>query len=107
MKYGNSNYMQLSRKIINDPKYETLSINAKWLFVVLNDLEQRFCGGDGQKDFFLRSNEQLAGDSGMSLATLKRAKAELENTDLIKTGVGWWKKDGCKEKHVTSYRVML
>ena len=39
MKHGNSNYLQLSRSIFTE-KYKTLSNNAKWLFVVLNELEQ-------------------------------------------------------------------
>ena len=49
MKHGNSNYLQLSRSIFTE-KYKTLSINAKWLFVVLNELEQRYTGDE--KDFF-------------------------------------------------------
>lgn len=32
MKYNNTNYLQLTRKLF-DSKYSTLSINAKWLFV--------------------------------------------------------------------------
>lgn len=57
MKHGNSNYLQLSRSIFTE-KYKTLSINAKWLFVVLNELEQRYTGDE--KDYFFRTNEELA-----------------------------------------------
>ena len=34
MKYNNKHYIQLSRDIFTD-EYKTLSVNAKWLFVVL------------------------------------------------------------------------
>ncbi len=43
MKHGNKYYLQLSRKIFTE-EYSHLSNNAKWLFVVLNELEQEFCG---------------------------------------------------------------
>lgn len=82
MKHGNTFYLQLTRELFTDD-YKDLSINAKWLFVVLNELEQRFTGK--KEDFFTRSNQQLCKDTGMSLATLKRAKAELIKTDLIET----------------------
>ena len=80
MKYNNTFYLQLTRKIFTD-EYKNLSIRAKWLFVVLNELEQRYTGK--KEDFFTRSNEQLCGDTGFSLSTLKRAKAELKQTDLV------------------------
>ena len=60
-----------------------MSKNAKWLYVVLNELEQRFTGE--KTDFFYRSNEELAIDSELSLPTLKRAKAELLQTDLVES----------------------
>lgn len=82
MKHGNKFYLQLTRELFTD-KYQNLSINAKWLFVVLNELEQRFTGQT--ESFFTRSNSQLCEDTGMSLSTLKRAKAELQKTDLIYT----------------------
>lgn len=78
MKHGNSNYLQLTRSIFTE-KYKTLSNNAKWLFVVLNELEQRYTGDE--KDYFFRSNEELAEDCGFSLAGLKRAKAQNRPTD--------------------------
>ena len=105
MKYGNECYMQVSRKIVNDTQCRQLSINAKWLYIVLKELEQRFCGGKSEKEFFLRSDRQLSEDTGMSLATLKRTKAELVETDLVKVGIGWYTSNERKEKHVTSYRL--
>lgn len=107
MKHGNEFFLELSRHLFTK-EYSHLSQNAKWLFVVLNELEQRFTG-DKKENFFTRSDEQLSEDSGMSLRTLKRAKAELKSTDLIQT----WKchfiyKDTGKksEQYYTAYRIL-
>lgn len=52
-KYNNEFFLQLSREIFT-PKYKNLSNGAKWLFVVLNELEQRYTTGKpGGEDFFL------------------------------------------------------
>lgn len=106
MKHGNTFYLELSRHLFAE-EYSNLSQNAKWLFVVLNELEQRFTGKE--EDFFTRSDFQLAEDSGMSLRTLKRAKTELKSTDLIQI----WKchfvyKDTGKksEQYYTAYRIL-
>jgi hypothetical protein len=106
MKHGNEFYMELSRALFAEP-YNELSINAKWLFVTLNELEQRFCGN--KENFFFRSNEDLAKDTGLSLSVLKRAKAELIKTDLIKSWQTHFidKQTNKKsEKKVTAYRVL-
>ena len=105
MKHGNKNFLQLSRCIFAD-EYKHLSQNAKWLFVVLNELEQRYTGKG--EDFFNRSDVQLADDADMSIATLKRAKKDLAQTDLIQT----WKshivyQDGKKSQQCYSaYRIL-
>lgn len=106
MKHGNEFFLELSRHLFTD-KYKCLSQNAKWLFVVLNELEQRYTGKN--EDFFTRSDAQLADDAGMSLSTLKRAKSELVKTDLVQT----WKchfvyKDSGKksEQYYTTYRIL-
>lgn len=110
MKHGNSYYIQLSRLIFNEEPYKSLSINAKWLYVVLKELEQRYTGSD--TNWFFRSNEELAEDMGVSLKTLKKAKAELVKTDLIKIGVMHWisgkgtPHEKRSEKHVTSYTIL-
>ena len=75
MKHNNIYYLQLTRRLFDEP-YKDLSINAKWLFVVLNELEQRYTG-DKTENYFYQSNEDLADLCGFSLSTLKRAKAEL------------------------------
>jgi hypothetical protein len=105
MKHGNGFFLELSRHLFTD-QYKNLSQNAKWLFVVLNELEQKYTGE--KEDYFTRSDQSLSEDSGMSLATLKRAKAELMKTDLIET----WKchfvyKTGKKsEQYYTAYRIL-
>lgn len=107
MKYGNKNYMQLSRRIFNDPKYSVLSNGAKWLFVVLNELEQQFCSSE--VDFFYRSDADLATDAGIGITKLKNDKAELKKTDLIYTWQMHWrteKTNKCSEKHITAYRIL-
>ena len=88
MKYENRFYMQLSREIFTE-KYSEMSKNAKWLFVVLNELEQRYCNKNSQ--FFLRTDTQLCEDTGLSINTLKKAKAELKRyPELVKISRGHW-----------------
>ena len=72
--------MQVSRLLFKEP-YENLSQNAKWLYIVLKELEQRYT--NGKTDWFYRSNEDLANDMKVSEKTLKKAKAELLKTDLF------------------------
>ena len=82
-----------------------MSNNAKWLFVVLNELEQRYTGKN--EDFFFRTDADLAKDANLSLSVLKRAKAELLKYDLVQS----WQThyiypNGKKsEKHMTAYRI--
>ena len=108
-KYGNSHYLQLSRAIFTD-EYAHLSIGAKWLFVVLNELEQRYTTGrEGGEDFFFRSDLELAADAGISITTLKRHKAELKKSGLVKIWQAHFvdRKTGKKsEKKITAYRVL-
>lgn len=107
MKHGNTYYLQLTRRIFNEPELIKLSINAKWLFIVLNELEQKYTGA--KEDFFTRSDIQLAEDTGMSLRTFKRAKAELVKTNLVQTWkCHWLNKDTGKksEQYYTAYRIL-
>ena len=106
MKTGNTFFVQLSRNLFTD-EHKRLSINAKWLYVVLVELEHRFTGKD--RDHFVRSNDGLASDAGMSLPTLKKAKAELLGVDLVESWQTHYildKKTGrLSEKHITAYRI--
>lgn len=105
MKHGNKHYLQLSRAIFTD-KYKDLSNNAKWVFVVLNELEQKFTG-DKTEDYFYCSDKELAAFCNLGLSTFKKAKSELSKTDLIQTWQGHFElEDGRKsEKHFTYYQI--
>ncbi len=101
--------MQLSRHICDEEHKEKLSIGARMLFVTLNELEQRYCN-EG-KTFFVRSNEQLAEDMGVSINSIKKYKAELRNnaTDLVRIGIGRYvdKRTGKKsEEYFTTYSIL-
>jgi len=107
LKRKDGNYIQLSRKLFSDERFLKLSRNARWLYVVLNELEHRYTGEN--VDFFFRSNEDLAKDASMSLATLKRAKAELKGKGIVQIWNMHWRdpKTGkLSEKHVTAYRIL-
>lgn len=105
MKHGNTYYLQLSRLIFNEEPYKSLSPNAKWLYIVLKELEQRYTSNG--RDYFHRSNEELAADAGFSLATLKRAKRELLQVDLVEMWQSHFILESGKksEKHITVYRI--
>ena len=104
-KNGNTFYLQLSRKIFTDC-YRNLSRDAKWLYVVLNELEHRYTGKD--ENFFYRSNEDLAKDAQMSPSTLKKYKRELIESGLIEHWIGHFvESDGKKsEKKCSFYRIL-
>lgn len=105
-KYGNEYYLQLSRILFNEP-YSRLPISAKWLYVTLKELEHRFTGAD--RDSFWRTNDQLAKDMGVSINTLKRAKALLLETDLLESQQAHFmdsETGKLSEKHVTVYRIL-
>ena len=106
MKYGNTYYIELPREIF-EKREKKLSTSAKWLFCVLNELEHRFADESGM---FFRSNDDLAHDAEMSLATVKSAKRELIEAGLITTGTLHWKDpktNKLSKKHVTSYRIKV
>ena len=109
-KHGNINYLQVSRLLFNEEPYKSLSNNAKWLYVILKELEHRYTGK--KEHSFYRSNDELAQDASFSLSTLKRAKAELLSTDLVET----WRahfvynkgtpQEKLSEKRVAHYRIL-
>jgi len=105
MKHGNKYYLELTRSIFTE-KYKDLSNNAKWVFVVLNELEQKFTD-DKTEDYFYCSDKELAEACNLGLSTLKKAKAELSKTDLIQIWQGHFKLENGKksEKHFTYYRI--
>ena len=106
MKHNNTFFMQVSREIWN---YD-ISDNAKMLFFWLNELEQRYTDDAGKTPYFYRTDSDLAKDLGWSDKTLRNAKKELKNTDLIDIRyMHWWLDDKHTKKspkHVTAYRIL-
>lgn len=106
-KHGNRFYLELSRKIFTD-EYKSLSKEAKWLYVVLKELEHRFTDGKNEKTdgSFFQSNEDLAAFSGLGKTKCKEAKKELIESGLVETWQGHLETDGKQSKrHITYYRV--
>lgn len=92
-------------------KFEILTNNGKWLYVVLYALEHHFTeiGKRKQTTCFFRKDEDLAKDCGWSLKTLKRTKAELKkHTDIIKLGRMHWKFENGKRSRewFTTYEII-
>lgn len=107
LKYGNDYYLQLSRHIF-DERYKDLSVNAKWLYVVLNELKQRYVNNKSKDNWFFRSNEQLAEDSGLGITSVKLAKKELVESKLIQIAQMHFvdKETGKKsKKKITAYYI--
>jgi hypothetical protein len=99
--------MELSRLPFHTEPYKSLSNNAKLLFVILNELEQRY--GIAGTDWFYHSNEDLARELNVTLKTFKKAKAELLKTDLVKTTLIPFSKADTGKKttyHVTAWKIL-
>ncbi len=102
-KHGKHFYLELSRKIFTD-EYKSLSTEAKWLYVVLNELEHRLTKGG--EDEFYQSDNDLSEVSGVKLTTLKKAKKELAEKGLIETRQAHVIKDGKRSRQsFTHYRI--
>uniref|UniRef100_A0A7V3KPD3 Uncharacterized protein n=1 Tax=candidate division WOR-3 bacterium TaxID=2052148 RepID=A0A7V3KPD3_UNCW3 len=74
MKYRDGNFIQINRDLF---KY-SISPGAKWLYVVLCELEHKFTDGWGHKDYFYRITEDLEKDSGLTAKTIRKYREELE-----------------------------
>jgi len=105
MKHGNTFYLELSRKIFTDD-HKGLSNGAKWLYVVLNELEQRYTGKNC--DFFYRTDADLAVDANLSIATLKRYKSELRKSGLVEMWNEHFQYENGKksEMKLSCYRIL-
>lgn len=106
MKYGNTFFMQLNREICQE-EYKHLSLGAKWLFVIIKENEQKFCGEN--KHWFFRSDEDMANDMGVPIRSFYRYKDELSKTDLVRIGYSHYISDDGKlsKKKVTNYTVLV
>ncbi len=76
MSNGTKNdFIKIPRDLWKD-EYCTLSVTAKWLYICLNELEQRF-NNQVEGKYFYHSDQQLCDITGMSINVVKRAKKEL------------------------------
>ena len=96
--------------LFDEEPYKNLSVNAKWMYVMLKHLSDKYAGKN--RDFFYRSNAELAEDCGFSERTVVTAKAELIAAGLIKLGkVHFIYNSGTPDavkskKHISSYRIL-
>lgn len=67
--------MELSRIPFQDDS--DLSADARYLFTVLNELEQRFCGKNNGG--FFRTDEDLAHDCKWGITKTRKVKKELKD----------------------------
>lgn len=85
---NNSNdFIKINRMIFQEPYCSQLSYTAKWLYIVLRDLELRLCEFDSNE--FTRTDKELVEDTGLSEKTLKKCKRELKHSlkDILKISV--------------------
>ena len=93
-KNGNTFFVQLSREIYM--QYRDMPTSTLKLYIWLVELEHRYTGKE--RDFFFRTNEQLAYDVNLSLPVIKKCKNEI-NTLIMPDGKR-------SEKKVTCYRIL-
>lgn len=104
MKYNNTYYMQVPRTIL---KYD-LSSNAIHLYIMLKELEQRYCGEN--KDYFWHTDEMLSEELNWSISKVRRTKDELLANGIISTALMPFRDaetDKRSERHVTVYRILV
>ena len=107
MKHGNIYYLELSRTLFNSHTFEELPMYSRWIFVVMNELEQRYTGKN--ETYFFRSDEDLAKDCGLSVATIKRYKKPLIQLKYIQHWNMHFKNTETgklSEKKVCAYRIL-
>lgn len=99
--------------------FSKLSVNAKWLYQTLKELEHRYTGKknniyaaiyegvDNPKGWFYCGMEKLSFLSGLSESTIRRARTELESVGILKTcNVRLIDRNGKRTSiRVTGYRV--
>lgn len=83
-----SNYMKISREILDCNN--RLSRKAIILYLWLNELEQRFTEQNGDRDWFMYTNDELVELTGMSIKVVKEAKRELIDRGFISVSRGNW-----------------
>lgn len=84
----NDNFMKISRETLSDSF--RLSKKAIVLWLWLNELEQRYTEEYGKRDWFMKTDSELAEIAGMSINTVKAAKKELKDHGFIEVSRGHW-----------------
>ena len=104
MKYGNTNFIQLQKKVFDCE----LSAGAFRLYCTLALLEHKYTDGKSGNDFFLRTDKQLAKDSYCSFNSVRKYKEELINAGLIEVGRGFYnyRDSGSRSPGICSYRIL-
>jgi hypothetical protein len=103
-KYKDGNFLQFPRGAFKN--LSKLKTSAKWLYVVLTELEHRFTGKN--EDFFFRSLKDLSEDSGLSVDCVCRSLKSLQEHGLIDKWQMHWRDKGTgklSEKHITAIRI--
>lgn len=109
-----TNFFKLSNEVIEEERLQKLSDSAFRLLVYLKQKEHRY----GKRDnigqlYFWRTDEQIAKDMKKNIKTVKKAKKELIEEELIWTNLVPYTithPDGStsmSKKHVTVYRVLI
>lgn len=73
-------YFKVSHQVLESQKFKQLSPSAKILYIYLCKYRNRY---QGNNSYFTRSDRQINLDSGLSRATISRAKKELFNKLFI------------------------
>lgn len=99
-------------------KFHALSVNAKWLYQTLKEMEHRYTGIKNNtytvifegvantKNWFYAGTDKITYMAGMSKSSVRRARKELVNAGLIKMCIVSFLRDGKKtNRHTYGYYV--
>jgi len=104
-KYKYGNYIQVSKKGLE--KAKSTGGSGGWLYIILVYDEHRFTGR--KENFFYRSLEDLAADSGLSRSTIARLIPKLVAAQAIETWQGHFRnpKTGkLSEERMNHFRIL-
>ena len=106
MKYGNSAFMQVPLYVFEECYKKCKDpVGALYLYVCLKRLENIYTNPE-ERDFFFRTDVELAEDCRIGLSTLRRYKKDLLQTDCVESWQAHFIYGGKKsEKHITCYRL--
>ena len=100
MKYKDGYYIQLSRCIF-EADYKYMSDSAKWFYCYLTELEHRHTGKE--KQWFYRTDNDIAEDLNWSVSKVQRIKKELSDFGFIKIMKTHSK---TSTRHLTAYEII-